>query len=273
MSYSANVIEVMIASPSDVYDERQIVREILTEWNVVNSREHEVVVMPIGWETHSSPDLGGRPQQIINDSVLSHADILVGIFWTRLGSPTGKAASGTVEEIEEHLDKGRPVMLYFSDTPAIPSSVDKEQYEKLVEFKNWAKTKGLIESYTSKDVFRNTFRRQFAQTIARMTTAEQPDFVQVFEQNLKADITPEALELLKEATKDRGGIVMHRSYIGGEDIITNNKTFNDADARSIAVWSGAKDELIYNGYLSISNEDVSKVTRKGYEYIESKNTF
>jgi hypothetical protein len=31
-------------------------------------------------------------------------DILMGVFWTRLGTPTGKAPSGTVEEIEHFRD-------------------------------------------------------------------------------------------------------------------------------------------------------------------------
>lgn len=37
MSYSAVVYKVMIASPSDVSAERSIIREVLSEWNVVNA--------------------------------------------------------------------------------------------------------------------------------------------------------------------------------------------------------------------------------------------
>jgi hypothetical protein len=63
--------------------------------------------LPVGWEMHSAPDLAGRPQELINDRVLKDCDLLGGIFWTRLGTPTGESASGTVEEIKEHLAAGK----------------------------------------------------------------------------------------------------------------------------------------------------------------------
>ena len=36
MAYDAKAIEVMIASPSDVVNERQAVREIIAEWNAAS---------------------------------------------------------------------------------------------------------------------------------------------------------------------------------------------------------------------------------------------
>ena len=197
MAYEADVLEVMIASPSDVADEREIVRQIITEWNVLNSRDKHVVLMPIGWETHSAPDLSSRPQQLINDRVLAHADLLVGIFWTKLGSPTGKAASGTVEEIEEHLAKSKPVMLYFSNAPAVPSSINAEQYEKLNEFKRWAYGKGLVQSYDTKDIFRDDFRRHLSLTASRIIERDTPDFVQLFEQELGQALSSDAADMLR----------------------------------------------------------------------------
>jgi hypothetical protein len=50
---------------------------------------------------------------VINRQVLADCDLLVAIFWTRIGSPTGSALSGTVEEIEKHLKAEKPAMLYF----------------------------------------------------------------------------------------------------------------------------------------------------------------
>jgi hypothetical protein len=32
--------------------------------------------------------MGDEPQKIINKRILKDADLLVGIFWTRLGTPT-----------------------------------------------------------------------------------------------------------------------------------------------------------------------------------------
>lgn len=70
MSYSAVVYKVMIASPSDVSAERSIVREVLSEWNVVNADVRQQVLLPIGWETHSVPEMGDRPQSLINKQIL-----------------------------------------------------------------------------------------------------------------------------------------------------------------------------------------------------------
>ena len=114
VTYAATVVKVMIASPSDVLEERRVIREAIDVWNTINADDRKIVLMPLGWETHSSPEMGDRPQAIINEQLLKDADLLVAVFWTRLGSPTGTAPSGTVEEIEKHLAASKPAMIYFS---------------------------------------------------------------------------------------------------------------------------------------------------------------
>ncbi len=84
MAYQATVIPVMIASPGDVSEERNIIRSVVHEWNDVNAAQSRVVLAPIGWEPHSSPELGDRPQELINSRLLRAYDLLVGVFWTRL---------------------------------------------------------------------------------------------------------------------------------------------------------------------------------------------
>ena len=79
----------MIASPGDVAAERNVIREIITEWNNVNADSRRTVLLSIGWETHSVPEMGNRPQAIINKQILGGCDLLVGVFWTRLGTETG----------------------------------------------------------------------------------------------------------------------------------------------------------------------------------------
>src|SRR5438552_9179076 len=124
MAYDAKVYNVMIASPGDVELERSIVREVVSDWNAANSAARAMVLQPVGWETHSAPAMGDRPQSIINKQVLQKSDLLIAMFWTRLGTPTGAAPSGTVEEIEEHVKAGKPAMIYFSSAPVRPDSVD-----------------------------------------------------------------------------------------------------------------------------------------------------
>src|SRR5438067_4458442 len=102
MAYDAKVYNVMIASPGDVEVERSIVRDVIADWNAANAAVTGKMLQPVGWDTHSAPEMGDRPQSIINKQVLKQSDLLVAVFWTRLGTPTDVAPSGTAEEIDEH---------------------------------------------------------------------------------------------------------------------------------------------------------------------------
>lgn len=112
MSYSATIFKVLIASPSDVPEERQAIASALHDWNSLHGEEQSKLLLPVMCETHSAPAMGDRPQAIINEKVVKSCDMLIGAFWTRLGSPTGVEESGTVEEIKWFLGQKEPVMLY-----------------------------------------------------------------------------------------------------------------------------------------------------------------
>ncbi|WP_271085671.1 hypothetical protein [Brevundimonas sp. NIBR11] len=100
MSFDAKVFKILIASPGDVDEERQAIPEVIARWNNANAEANGVVLLPVKWETHSAPLMGDRAQGVINDQVVNSCDMAIGVFWTRLGSPTGVSESGTAEEIE-----------------------------------------------------------------------------------------------------------------------------------------------------------------------------
>ncbi|MGB8599742.1 MAG: DUF4062 domain-containing protein, partial [Burkholderiales bacterium] len=160
MPFDAKVFRVLIASPSDVEEERDIAVQTIQEWNDLNSAERQIVLLPLKWETHSSPEYGKRPQEVINKQVVDHCDLLVGIFWTRVGSPTGKADSGTVEEIERVANANKPVMLYFSKVKEDPDKLDIEQVIKLRDFKKKTIKDALIENYSDLKEFSDKLARQ-----------------------------------------------------------------------------------------------------------------
>jgi hypothetical protein len=76
---------------------------------------------------------GVRPQAILNKQIVESGDILIGIFGYRLGTPTGKAQSGTIEEIEEFRKAGKYVALYFS-TADVPRTADRDQLKALEDY-------------------------------------------------------------------------------------------------------------------------------------------
>lgn len=255
MPFTSETYKVMIASPSDVDQERHQAREVIHEWNVIYADTRRTVLLPVGWDTHSAPAMGARPQELINERVLKGCDLLVAVFWTRVGTPTGKAISGTVEEIQEHLDAGKPAMLYFSNAPVRPDSVDDTQYKSLQEFKAWCREKGLVEEYSSLGEFRTRFTRQLAQTLlqdkyfrfdgdASPHLAEEDGGRAPAQDPLVAELTSEATTLLLEASEDRSGTVMKLAFVGGFHVQTNGKQFVEAcNPRSRAAWEGAIEQL------------------------------
>ncbi|WP_095180619.1 DUF4062 domain-containing protein [Pseudomonas sp. Irchel 3F6] len=279
MSYDAKVFNVMVASPGDVLAERALFREVIHEWNAVNSEVRKVVLMPVGWETHSSPEMGAGPQEIINQQVLHSCDLLVGIFWTRAGTPTTEYASGTIEEIEKHIAAGRLAMLYFSTTPAVLDDVDNEQYQTLRDFKASCRSRGLFESFDSLAEFRNKFSRQLQQKLNahemfKLTQTEsssnQP--VSDFMRLTVPSLTHEAKVLLKEVSQDPHGRLTYVRYIGGAAMQSNAKSFLDSkERREVAKWENAL-QLLQEEELIVERGhkgEFFEITAKGYEVADT----
>jgi len=174
MPYAATVHNVFIASPSDVRPEREIARQVIYEWNAAHAESEKAVLQPIGWETHTYPEMGERPQEIINRLVIK-SDILVAIFWSRLGSPTGIAASGTIEEIDKHRLSNKPIMIYFSDAP-VPHNVDTKQFEEVRKLRQKYESEGLIGTFANSEDFRRVFTRDLAARMAQYLKS-QPSHV------------------------------------------------------------------------------------------------
>jgi hypothetical protein len=95
------------------------------------------------------PVSGVRPQAAINTQIVDRCDILIGMFWTKLGSSTGVAASGTVEEIDRFVSDSKPAMLYFSGRKVAQVKIDLKQAAKLKRFKAATSKKSLVGSFGS----------------------------------------------------------------------------------------------------------------------------
>ncbi|MGX7896920.1 hypothetical protein [Tsuneonella sp. HG222] len=161
---------MFIASPSDLTDERVVIPEVINDWNAAHGLPNNIVFLPIKWETHATPQLGERPQELINQQILRDCDLLVALFWTRIGQSTGKEESGTVEEIKEFVNKGKPALLYFSERPVPPNKIDAEQLGRLNAFKDEIKSQGLIDTFSDLYDFRAKLSRQLGMTIGRIVS-------------------------------------------------------------------------------------------------------
>jgi hypothetical protein len=251
MPYGARVYKVMIASPADVEKERRIARDLIHEWNTINSEDRNIVLMPVVWDTHSSPSMEARAQEVINRQVLVGCDLLVAIFWTRIGTPTGEARSGTIEEIEKHLKTGKPTMIYFSYAPVRPDSVSEEQYSDLRDFRKDLMNRGLIESYESLAEFREKFARQLAQTVIRNFMVDRDSdllasqsYIFPLSSPKVPSLSDDAKELLVAAASEGDGHILSVRTLAGLSIQTGDREFVvTGSTRSEARWQKALEEL------------------------------
>jgi len=167
----SQMIKVFLASPSDVSEERLAVRNIVEEENCNHFHHDGYHLEVVGWETHSSPGKGQpHPQGRINP-LIDECELFIGILWTRFGSPTGKAESGTEEEYNYALELlAKPdlplcdIKIYFCDYPIEPSKIELEQLRKVKEFKKKIEERASILCWTvdTPEVFKRDFRRHIA---------------------------------------------------------------------------------------------------------------
>ena len=261
----------MIATPNDVKEEQKIVREVIQDWNAAHAEATRLVLIPVSCDTDSVPAMGGRPQSILNKQILRDCDLLVAVFGARLGTDTGKAPSGTVEEIQEHLKTGKPAMVYFSKVDIQRDKFDTEQYAKLEAFKKDCKEQGIIEEYTSHDKFRRKFSRQLSTKIQEKLVPQLPESETHEEQHsVGLDLSEDAKKLLSLAEKNDGRIEALKVMEGSFIRVGQTEVFTHANPREAARGMAALQELIDaelikdRGYKG----EVFEVTHLGYQFAD-----
>jgi len=284
--YSANVVETFIATPSDVIQERRLIREIVSEWNIINSKSKKVLLQVLGWENDVYSSVSeGSAQSTINKQILNESDLLIGVFWTRIGTNTKEYLSGSVEEINKHIESNKPVMLFFSNMPVTPDSIKKEQYDKLLVFKAECQEKGLVNSYDNIEDFTKKFRSQlglfrnkneyFNKLISEKNANDDSINMikNIFSNDKKIVITDEAKSLLKEVSLDRNGTLWNLKTNGGPIIQTNGKNLGPEkyDHRREAELNAIIEELENNNLIKAKSykRQGFTITAEGYELIDN----
>lgn len=145
MSLNNKSFTIFVAYPRDVKKEVNIITNVVNEINKeMSSRNFHLNLWT--WEENSVPDFGDDEQEVINSQVKPY-DIFIGIMWTRFGTPTKKAESGTVREYNIALAKWHSgprsvrIMMYFNKQ-RLPFDCDLDQVSKVREFKKKIKYDG-----------------------------------------------------------------------------------------------------------------------------------
>lgn len=57
MPTTASIYYVLVASPSDCYEERKAVRDLLHRWNLSYGTQRRIPLEPLMWEEETRPEL------------------------------------------------------------------------------------------------------------------------------------------------------------------------------------------------------------------------
>jgi acetoin utilization deacetylase AcuC-like enzyme len=193
------VLRVMVASPSDVDAERNVLPQIIDEVNRDTAEPAGIHLKLLRWEADAFPGFHQEGPQGLIDSALkiSDCDLLIGIFWKRFGTPISDGATGTEHEFtvayESWKRSGYPhIMMYFNHKPYSPKSPEEmDQWTKVLGFKESFPKEGLWWRYNG----RADFVRQVRSHLQRFVT-KQTALLQAANQPTEA---PAELEALRQS--------------------------------------------------------------------------
>ncbi len=165
MPQNISIIQVFVASPSDVQEETNALQSIVTEVNQNIGSSLGIRLELVGWKTNVIPGFGKYTQDVINQQVGDSYDIFIGILWAKVGTSTPVAESGTLEEFERAYKKHQEnsdsvdLLIYLKNTPLSISDIDVDQIGKIKKFRHSLGEKGgLYWTFDSLQDFEATLR-------------------------------------------------------------------------------------------------------------------
>ena len=264
MPFQANVLKIMIASPSDVAAERTAIETEIHRWNYTHSVVRAVMLQPVRWETQGAPRMGAPAQDILNEDLLADSDILIGIFGTKIGTPTKDFVSGTVEEIKRHVAAGKLAMVYFSKIPVDPTKIDQAQWAALQEFKQECQTEGLYAEFDSLVDLTKKFGDHLALQLnsARFRWLT-PSPVEPAYSSKEIVLTDAEERLVTTASEAEGQIFVY-STLDGYHVVAGGINFAGDSTRTFAACKRSLQRLLKANYLSQESDELYQLTDEGF---------
>jgi len=163
---------LFLASPGDVANERDIVKKVISDFNVQYVRELKSTISLMTWENNTHPAFGNYPQGVISQQIGEY-DIFVGVLWSKFGTPTPSSGSGTEEEFNIAYDKFKSnpneirIMIYFNQDGVPINDIDVEQIAKIKSFKQKLTPLGGYYFDFSSNNFEEFFRKHIYDVISK----------------------------------------------------------------------------------------------------------
>lgn len=186
-----NAVQVMISSPADVMEECKVIKETLKNFSDENGTYSFVANT---WKDNAPVDSRNPAQKQINNTILEEADIVIAVFGLKLGSPTENYESGTVEEIERHIAKGKYTCIYFikKDISSFDMTSDLIQdIKKIMDFKTKIKKNKFYAEIDNLETLKSRVRKDLQYYINELNkkeiekSTEQVIFAENFDNTIK----------------------------------------------------------------------------------------
>ncbi len=161
-------IKLFVSCPGDISHELDSIKLIVDEINKTSGEQNSYVLRLISWKTDTYTQKGSDAQEVINNQIEGQYDVLIGLLWLRLGTPTKRDKSGTVEEINRALNnKEKEQLIYFkTEAPTDITKINPEELLKINEFKKDLGSKGVLyHEFSSTSKFESLFRIQLTKLI------------------------------------------------------------------------------------------------------------
>lgn len=144
--------KVMIAAPSDLSREVEIAQEIMHRYRRRDG-EDSIRLDPWHWKSDAVSSIHLAGQDAINDQIADF-DMIVAMFWTRRGEPTGGEESGTEVEIALFKAAGKPGTVMFNRAGPKMGSVPLAELQRIEDLRKKAHGKFLTVDFVGEAEFR-----------------------------------------------------------------------------------------------------------------------
>jgi hypothetical protein len=262
MLTNSRTVRIAIASPGDLKDVREAIPRIFMRWNNAHPNAHLLAKM---WE-FATPELGDHPQHLLNSQLLEESDLLIAMFWTRIGTPTPSARSGTIEEIREFVRRrgGSRAMLYFCTRPTneAPLNQDFSELAALKQFQNEMRTQGLYYEFHSLESFeRDVYTHLQAKVTALLQGNLGPAEIDKHSENVACDARlRQPIEFGASLAEIASGLANRMREIN-EISGSNNDNFVRLGAHILKSVASNIDRYVGFSGHSLPDESVKKIDR------------
>lgn len=175
-----------------------------------------VRIRTLKWEDDARPAIATDAQAVVNEQLLNDVDIFVGILWSRFGSPTPRAGSGTEEEFRYALERHRAnpgsirVLVYRKTAPVPIDQIDTKQYELLIAFLKKVRNAGvLVKEFMDAESLEKLLRLHLATDVRSLLSSHEAGHtrtqVEQTGQECEADDERGLIELIDEFEGEMSG--------------------------------------------------------------------